>query len=266
MKIIGKSIAVAVFAASATGAAQAAIQFPDHESLQGSELVFNLVNYTAQNSFVLDLGITIADFIANPAQTFSFTLNDNNFTSFAQTYNVADNATWGVSGAYSLLNDFPDLDKYGFYTTSVSQNPASFDTNAADIGNTIANKWVEVFVKPIQTLDANSVNNSAFNVVGEAGYTGDVGNDFQTALPFVAQGAVGSSLFFVREKVNSDDFDTGELQTFANIWNFSINGGVGTLTFGPAVAAVPLPAAVWMFGAGLMGMLRLNRRRPLLAA
>jgi len=27
------------------------------------------------------------------------------------------------------------------------------------------------------------------------------------------------------------------------------------------LTAVPLPAAVWMFGAGLMGLLRLNRRK-----
>jgi len=35
------------------------------------------------------------------------------------------------------------------------------------------------------------------------------------------------------------------------------------LTFAPA--AVPLPAAVWMFGAGLMGLLRMNRRKTVQA-
>jgi hypothetical protein len=35
-----------------------------------------------------------------------------------------------------------------------------------------------------------------------------------------------------------------------------------TLSYAPAaVSSVPLPAAVWMFGAGLMGVLRLNRRK-----
>ena len=38
-----------------------------------------------------------------------------------------------------------------------------------------------------------------------------------------------------------------------------------TLSFAPAVSAVPLPAAVWMFGAGLMGVLRLNRRKAVQA-
>jgi hypothetical protein len=39
-----------------------------------------------------------------------------------------------------------------------------------------------------------------------------------------------------------------------------------TLSYAPAaVSAVPLPAAVWMFGAGLMGVLRLNRRKSVQA-
>jgi hypothetical protein len=39
-------------------------------------------------------------------------------------------------------------------------------------------------------------------------------------------------------------------------------GTNGLLHYTPAaVSAVPLPAAVWMFGAGLMGVLRLNRRK-----
>ena len=44
--------------------------------------------------------------------------------------------------------------------------------------------------------------------------------------------------------------------TFAQEWKLSGN----TLAF---AAPVPLPAAVWMFGAGLMGMLRLNRRKSM---
>jgi hypothetical protein len=42
----------------------------------------------------------------------------------------------------------------------------------------------------------------------------------------------------------------------ANVWSLTTT----SLTFA-APAAVPLPAAVWMFGAGLMGMLGLTRRK-----
>jgi len=272
MKLLGKSIAVAVLAASATGAAQASVA--TQGSSTGSELVFNLVNYTAQNSYVLDLGVTIADFVANPNQTFAFNLNDANFTSFASAYSVGDNVTWGVSGSYETVQQLSDLDIFGFYTTSVSSNPAVFDANTADINNT-QGVWKNDLVQPNDTLDDSSFNHSSFATAAADGtspgtkYTGAiVGNDFNTALPFVAQGAVGSSLFFVREKVNVDDFDTGELASYSNVWKFVMNGNTGALSFASASvppASVPLPAAVWMFGAGLMAMLRANRRQTLAA-
>lgn len=45
-----------------------------------------------------------------------------------------------------------------------------------------------------------------------------------------------------------------------NLGQFLLAGN--TLSFTPAgVSAVPLPAAVWMFGAGLMGLLRITRRK-----
>jgi hypothetical protein len=45
-----------------------------------------------------------------------------------------------------------------------------------------------------------------------------------------------------------------------NLGQFLLTGN--TLTFSAAgVSAVPLPAAVWMFGAGLMGLLRITRRK-----
>ena len=62
------------------------------------------------------------------------------------------------------------------------------------------------------------------------------------------------------------DQDTGDniASTFAGSWLLTDS----SLTFAAPVvvtppAAVPLPAAVWMFGAGLMGMLRLNRRKSM---
>lgn len=263
MKFLGKGIAVAVLAVSAVNVAEARIQEIGDATADGSELVFNLVDYTAQTSYVLDLGTTIGQFFANPNQSFSFSVNDANFASFATTYAAGNNVTWGVSGGHGILDSEADQPIFGFYTTSVNANPAVFDSNFGDIDTTMG-VWGEV-VKPNSPAGLNSENLSSLQSVGDPGYTGGFGNSFLGALPFVAQGAVGSSLFFVHEKVNNVDFDGSELEVFANTWKFVINGGVGTLTFGPAVAAVPLPAAVWLFGAGLMAMLRLNRRQSLAA-
>ena len=261
MKILTKSIAVAAIAMSMTGVAEARIQAIGDATADGSELLLNVVNYTAQNSYTLDLGVTIAQFLANPSQSLSFTLNDANFQSFTSAYTAGDNVAWGVSGGHQLLNDIPDLPIFGFYTTSVTNAPATIDDNAADINNTMG-VW-NGLVSEIQTQDANANNLSTFKTVGQLGYTAVYGNDFLTALPFVAQGELGAALAFVHEKVNVDDFDTGELDVFANVWKLDLNGG--SLTYAAATSAVPLPGAVWMFGAALMGMLGVGRRKAIAA-
>ena len=257
MKLLGKSFAVLAMAVAVSTAAEARIQAIGDATADGSEFLFNLVDYTAQNSYTLDLGFTVEQFLANPSKPLSFTLNDGNFTSFAAAYKAGNNATWGVSGGHGLLNDPTDTAKFGFYTTSVAKVPAVIDENAAQISNTTG-VW-NILVKSVQTQDSNANNLSTFRTVGQQGYTADYGNDFQTALPFIAQGSVGSTLSFVHEKVNDVDYDTGELVVLPGKWNFAINGSVGTLTY--TTSAVPLPAAVWMFGAGLMGLLGLNRRK-----
>jgi hypothetical protein len=116
-------------------------------------------------------------------------------------------------------------------------------------------KWTNM-VNSIQTNDSNANNLSAFRAKGEQGYTAVYGNDFQTALPFAAMGSLGE-LYFVKERVNFDDFVTGELDVLPGKWNFNIANGAGSLEYKP----VPVPAAVWMFGTGLLGLLGLNRRK-----
>ncbi len=278
MKMLSKTIAVAAMAIAATGVAEARILTIGDATANGSELVLNLVNFTAQNSFTLDLGITIEQFLANPSQTISRVLSGagttlsngsfgddtgiDNFTNFTNALQPGHNVTWGVSGGHGILNELTDLPKFGFYTTSVDALPAPIDPDAAQISNT-ASVWNDMVGSFNTAQDAISDNNSSFRTVGQGGYTAKFGNNFLNALPFDAQAPLGSELFFVREKVNSDDFDTGELVTFAGKWNLNIASG--TVTYAAVPAAVPLPAAVWMFGAGLMGMLRLNRRKSMAA-
>lgn len=261
MKILAKSVAVAAIAMSMTGVAEARIQAIGDATADGSELLLNVVNYTAQNSYTLDLGFTIAQFLANPSQSLSFALNDNNFQSFTSAYTVGDNVAWGVSGGHGLLNEESDAAIFGFYTTSVDSNPASYAQNGGQIANSMG-EWNDL-VSFIQTQDANANNLSTFKTVGESGYTAvPYGNNFNGTLQFVAQGELGAALAFVHEKVNAEDglFDTGELEVFANVWKLDLVGGSLTYT-----SAVPLPGAVWMFGAALMGMLGVGRRKAIAA-
>lgn len=263
MKLLKKSFAVAAMALAVSTAAEARFQTIGDATADGSELAFNLVDYTAQTSYTLDLGFTIGQFMANPNQTLNFTINDNDFASFVTAYTAGNNVAWGVAGGHGVLQAETDLPIFGFYTTSVSAAPTVFDANTTDISNT-QGKW-DGMINNLNPIGLNSANTSHFRTVGQFGYTADYGNDFQGALPFVAQGQLGAALSFVHERINTTDglFDTGELAVLPGTWNFSFIGNVGTLKYAAASvpSQVPLPAAVWMFGAGLMALLGFNRRK-----
>jgi len=47
--------------------------------------------------------------------------------------------------------------------------------------------------------------------------------------------------------------------TFAGTW--SVNAAAGTLDYTAGVSAVPVPAAVWLFGSGLLGLVGVSRRK-----
>ena len=259
MKFLGKSFAVAAMALAVSTAAEARIQAMGDATADGSELLLNIVNYSKENSFTLDLGVTIAQFMANPSQTLSFSLAGSNFQSFVNAYATGDNVTWGVTGGHQKLETEEDLPIWGFYSTALS-TPSSFDTNVPDVNNT-QGKW-NGLVGFIQTQDSNAINNSTFRIKGQQGYTAGYGNDFQTALPFKSQGSLSEKLAFVQEGLDLDilDYDTTKVTTFSNQW--SINLAQASLQYASSTpAAVPVPAAVWMFGTGLLGLLGLNRRK-----
>lgn len=58
------------------------------------------------------------------------------------------------------------------------------------------------------------------------------------------------------------------LSTLGYSWNLLFNGSTSVKvgTFNLAPAAVPLPAAVWLFGSGLVGLLGASRAKSGLSA
>lgn len=84
--------------------------------------------------------------------------------------------------------------------------------------------------------------------------------DLNPALTWTPTSGSSTSNFYLATDANSnngnslleaDIFDLGTATLSAN----------GTLSFAPLVSAVPLPAAVWLFGSGLLGLAGIARRR-----
>lgn len=91
-----------------------------------------------------------------------------------------------------------------------------------------------------------------------SGWPIDPTQAFGTAVNFY-QGGV-SQIAKTNRNGSISMVDAFQASDVTNLGTFTLAGS--TLTFAPAgVSAVPLPAAVWMFGAGLMGLLRVTRRK-----
>jgi hypothetical protein len=83
----------------------------------------------------------------------------------------------------------------------------------------------------------------------------------------ISGGAVGSSLSFYNILGNTSAASTKDgipkgsdvVTAYSGFWY--LNSSTGDLTYNVSASPVPLPAAVWLFGSGLLGLAGVGRRR-----
>jgi len=269
MNIFTKTLLVSALALAATSAAEARIATAGNNTADGGELFLNVWNSTDEVSYTLDTGLTVGNFMAGRAGGFTFNLNtlngatDSNFASFISSYAVGDVVTWGLGSGILKMDVLEDAPAFGLYETVSPLTPVTATTlpffndigaAAFGLGNVIG---------AVNTANDEAINDSSFASVGQDAYTGGFLNNNGLG-NFDNQGDLGD-LGFYHFGVDHVDADTGTLALLGK-WNLAFTNGAGTLTYtNDAPSAVPLPAAVWMFGAGLMGVLRLNRRKSMAA-
>jgi hypothetical protein len=73
----------------------------------------------------------------------------------------------------------------------------------------------------------------------------------------LSSGAGGAGSLFWLTSVDPSNDTPG---TITNLGRFALDSNTGVLTFGSA-APVPVPAAAWLFGSALAGLLGFGRRR-----
>jgi len=127
------------------------------------------------------------------------------------------------------------------------------------------------------TIDDALGNTSTFSAGGVANPLGVIGafdgaGDLHEHLDFSifnASNALGGSIgayWIDLQLVETLANNSTPVSTASAPFSIIFNRGLAEVEFENAVSAVPLPAAVWMFGAGLMGMLHLNRRKSIAAS
>lgn len=255
-----KAIAIAALCAT-SGMANAAIQTA---GTGNGELFFSIWDNVSQTSYTRDLGINLNSFtpavatalgapvIFTPDTTLTTLLAGILPSSFsALTWNVAamdalQANRYLTTGAQTIaapastftLNQFND--NADTYIANVNDDPGH--VNNAN-GSTVVNA-------------ANDANGFAGSALWGSNWSGNAG--------FSNSSTIGNSLFF---HMLTGGTTSGAAVTSAryenafgdSTWTLSNDG---TLTYANASpAAVPVPAAVWLLGSGLIGVVGVARRR-----
>ncbi len=254
IKILAVSVALAM-----SGMANAAI-LQSSETIGSGELFLTAWDQVGQQSYSLDLGILQRDFMANTSQTLSYDLSgDANFANFMGNTGVVYTVTGGD-------DSFQVASTYGFVTTSSSGIGSVLQ--GAQTQSMIAGVVTSIDVMALKSNGDNgqpapynqtdtAANLSSYSVPGDNGYFAEGTWSINLGgTPFVTTGTVDSSVPFYFAGIASD-YSTGVVTELPNVWKLT---STGQLTYA-APSAVPVPAAVWLFGSGLLGLVSVARRR-----
>ncbi len=266
MKQISKSV-LAIALLAAAGSASAAITANNTSADQAYLVVYDpgFVNSdtTLGLTYNRNLGVSFSSILSNPASLNTDLSTDSNWTTFKA--GETNRAVWGVFNS--------DYSNHAATVTGGSVAPSPNNDVTALSGDFAAIQINKHAVEINQGLTGLSslIKSLPDDFTGQADHSADglpitsVWTGVNPGSGFNAVNAwngISSTANLYKIGFHFDPtFDLGfqigsDVTTQADITKLS------QLVLTPtALTAVPLPAAVWLFGAGLMGMLRLNRRK-----
>lgn len=254
---------VAAIALAITGTANAAITgtISNDPGMNGSgELFINIVRDTASPAtIVLDTNINANDLVSGAVT--SWTSNAAQTAAVASLFSTSANLSDFVFDAGAVQNNGSNLDQFGLFLTNTNTTlvpPPVVKINNFSNFITSARQWT-VSVNQGPNAGPDGMLTPATSGFGDwtdgiRGWNGN-GNVLQWT-PTTSIG-VTNSLDLYRYFYQPDGTPVNQL-----FGKLNIDVATGQVSFGAAsVSAVPVPAAVWLFGSGLMGMVGVARRR-----
>lgn len=250
-----KSVA-AVLAMAAATAANAAIDSP-HLGGNG-ELFLTIWDPTVGNeaSFNIGLNLNINSFTGNSAFQLTSVFSDPVFQQYfgagsAGGSNLGNTAAW----RYNVVAASSSADESRLLFTHVDSGFSGIIDGAVDSAATITDQY--------QAALGTTCDSCGTDIKASPKYAGDnFGSNFNGVAQVINNAtSVGTSLYFYRALNNaasSGEYDPMVPATLTQLGTWALSSaGNGTLTYTP----VPLPAAAWLLGSGLIGLFGIGRRR-----
>lgn len=247
--------------------AHANVLVPDSDlnNTGGSELVLTVFNPNDNTSYSRDLGVTFNQLIGGASLA--------NFTADGALagLNLSDPAfSWNVIAADGIVAG-PTVAEYGARILTTSALQPALTNNDVEGSTTSAS----VFVDGLNILSTHDTiaNGSSVSIQQTDG--GNWLGGMRTLWKAEASGAIGSSMdFWLGTETLTQTAGRGggtvisaapsDPAIFTKLGTFSLTGA-GTLSYtvagGPPPSTVPVPAAAWLFGSGIVGLVGVARRR-----
>lgn len=242
----------------------------------GGELVLWVYDASTQMTYGRDLGLDWVSFNAN--SNYSFSASDLLKATFGQT--LSSELQWQVIAADSTAVGLKPADG-GAYTNQYWGTRVMFTSIDSSVGKSMTNAMVTNAASNanVLTQSANTISGWANNTNGEItwneGQTWDwnynLSGTMKANSAFYSASNPGLSMYFVLGTQNqraglttrwaADASTAGNVSDLPGMWTL---GTDGTLTYAVAsqpTPEVPVPAAAWLFGSALAGMVGIRRRQ-----
>jgi hypothetical protein len=263
------------FAAAATlaagYAASASAQIANQPSTGVSDLWLFVSDPGASETFAVDTGISVnsvepSSFSAsakantNTVSTSAFSFSSTALASFISSSTDPTKLTWAVEATqYNLSGNDAGANDNTLGSVVGVASSTGLVTHVTGMPFTNLGTWATAFEDDVEFLPSSNgiVPWSTTPVWGSAAGTNPGSTNTYGAGIDQSGVAVGSSASLYLLTGNQTVNGTASY----SLGNVTLTDANGVATVSNAVAPVPVPAAVWLFGSGLLGLIGVGRRR-----